>query len=147
MEQLIQATFDIFDTEPRTWQLDFDEFCHWLETGERVLNSHGIMQNPTNIGDPTPSKEPPKGKFNWFGGRWFEQPCLVSNAPYRATDVEARKGTDSVRCRRRTGVRAGGCGSSDSTIPSKMERAMLPLNQARSPQSCRCSIFLHACFG
>ncbi|CAM9166124.1 unnamed protein product [Scytosiphon promiscuus] len=42
--KLIHATFDIFDTEPRTWQLDFDEFCHWLETGERALNSHGIMK-------------------------------------------------------------------------------------------------------
>lgn len=42
--QLILATFDIFDTEPRTWQLDFDEFCHWLETGERSLNSIGISE-------------------------------------------------------------------------------------------------------
>lgn len=42
--QLILATFDIFDTEPRTWQLDFDEFCHWLETGERSLNKFGISE-------------------------------------------------------------------------------------------------------
>lgn len=62
--QLILATFDIFDTEPRTWQLDFDEFCHWLETGERVLNSHGISK-------PTPAKnpatEPAKGKILSIG--------------------------------------------------------------------------------
>ncbi|CAM9768552.1 unnamed protein product, partial [Choristocarpus tenellus] len=41
---IIQATFDMFDTEPRTWQLDFDEFYTWLETGERNLNSHGICR-------------------------------------------------------------------------------------------------------
>ncbi|CAM9958340.1 unnamed protein product [Ascophyllum nodosum] len=41
--QLIQATFEMFDTEPRTWQLDFDEFCHWLETGERSLNRYGVI--------------------------------------------------------------------------------------------------------
>lgn len=48
--QLIHATFDIFDTEPKTWQLDFDEFCHWLETGERVLNSYGISNHPKSRG-------------------------------------------------------------------------------------------------
>lgn len=58
LKQLIHATFDIFDTEPRTWQLDFDEFCHWLETGERVLNSHGIMNKTVKVA----TEEPPKGE-------------------------------------------------------------------------------------
>lgn len=63
VRQIIHATFDIFDTEPRTWQLDFDEFCHWLETGERVLNSHGIMHKVVEaIGDDDHAAgEPPKG--------------------------------------------------------------------------------------
>lgn len=62
LQQLIQATFDIFDTEPRTWQLDFDEFCHWLETGERVLNSHGIVNKTAKkVVDPAATGEPPKG--------------------------------------------------------------------------------------
>lgn len=47
--QLILATFDIFDTEPRTWQLDFDEFCHWLETGERLLNCFGVSEAPKTV--------------------------------------------------------------------------------------------------
>lgn len=38
---VIKATFDLFDTEPRTWQLDFDEFCAWLDTGKRVLHKNG----------------------------------------------------------------------------------------------------------
>ena len=61
LQQLIQATFDIFDTEPRTWQLDFDEFCHWLETGERALNSHGIVNKTAKKVDPAATGEPPKG--------------------------------------------------------------------------------------
>eukprot|EP00752_Nemacystus_decipiens_P018608 g16683.t1 len=60
--QLIHATFDIFDTEPRTWQLDFDEFCHWLETGERVLNSHGIMSKTVKVADPAAAGQPPKAR-------------------------------------------------------------------------------------
>eukprot|EP00903_Cladosiphon_okamuranus_P005765 g5716.t1 len=60
--QLIQATFDIFDTEPRTWQLDFDEFCHWLETGERALNSHGIMKKTVKAADPAANGEPQKAR-------------------------------------------------------------------------------------
>ncbi|KAG5177624.1 hypothetical protein JKP88DRAFT_264966 [Tribonema minus] len=32
---IVRATFDLFDTVPRTWQLDFDEFCAWLDTGKR----------------------------------------------------------------------------------------------------------------
>jgi hypothetical protein len=38
---VIKATFDLFDTEPRTWQLDFDEFCAWLDTGKRSLHKNG----------------------------------------------------------------------------------------------------------
>ncbi|CAM9290972.1 unnamed protein product [Ectocarpus fasciculatus] len=61
--QLIQATFDIFDTEPRTWQLDFDEFCHWLDTGERVLNSHGVMKKPAKKDSAPPAEgAPPKAR-------------------------------------------------------------------------------------
>ncbi|CBJ27696.1 conserved unknown protein [Ectocarpus siliculosus] len=61
--QLIQATFDIFDTEPRTWQLDFDEFCHWLDTGERVLNSHGVMKKPVKTNSAPPAEgAPPKAR-------------------------------------------------------------------------------------
>lgn len=59
--QLIHATFDIFDTEPRTWQLDFDEFCHWLETGERVLNSHGIMKVAASSTAAAAEGQPAKG--------------------------------------------------------------------------------------
>lgn len=57
--QLILATFDIFDTEPRTWQLDFDEFCHWLETGERSLNSFGVSEASKTV--PSLATGLPKG--------------------------------------------------------------------------------------
>ena len=44
----------MFDTEPRTWQLDFDEFCHWLETGERSLNRYGVSANSEPADTKTP---------------------------------------------------------------------------------------------
>lgn len=60
--QLIHATFDIFDTEPKTWQLDFDEFCNWLSTGDRKLNSHGISDGPKKTSsEASAAAEPPKG--------------------------------------------------------------------------------------
>ena len=45
---VIKATFDLFDTEPRTWQLDFDEFCAWLDTGKRVLHKNGTALGNNN---------------------------------------------------------------------------------------------------
>ncbi len=41
--------------------MDFDEFCHWLETGERVLNSHGIMKSPAKTD--VSKEDPPKGEI------------------------------------------------------------------------------------
>lgn len=71
--QLILATFDIFDTEPRTWQLDFDEFCHWLETGERSLNCFGVSEAPKTVASLAPDL--PKGTHRFKTYRFNSYRC------------------------------------------------------------------------
>lgn len=48
---VVRATFDLLDTQPRTWLLDFDEFCAWLDTGVRKLHNNGCPVLPEALQD------------------------------------------------------------------------------------------------